>query len=98
MSGNGNPSAIATIFLVEHVLLLAKRGQEGGVPTPAAALGDDLGRGSKSWRDAADEAPAVAVERDCLCVTSRSRVSWRARDAPRPRRFASVFQSASTIF
>ena len=64
-SGNGDPSAIATtIFLVETALgLLAKRGQEGGVLTPAAALGDDLwARLEKAKWDAADEAPAVTVE------------------------------------
>ena len=43
--------------------LLAKRGQAGGVLTPAAALGDDLWARLESAKwDAADEAPAVAVE------------------------------------
>ena len=64
-SGNGDPSAIATtIFLVETALgLLAKRGQEGGVLTPAAALGEDLWARLESAKwDAADEVPAVTVE------------------------------------
>ena len=64
-SGNGDPSAIATtIFLVETALgLLAKRGSEGGVLTPAVALGDGLwARLEKAKWDAADEAPAVTVE------------------------------------
>ena len=64
--GNGDPSAIATtIFLVETALgLLAKRGSsEGGVLTPAAALGDDLWARLESAKwDAADEVPAVTVE------------------------------------
>ena len=65
--GNGDPSAIATtIFLVETALgLLAKRGQEGGVLTPAAALGEDLWARLESAKwEAADEVPAVTVERD----------------------------------
>ena len=64
--GNGDPSAIATtIFLMETALgLLAKRSSgEGGVLTPAAALGDDLwARLENAKWEAADEVPAVTVE------------------------------------
>jgi len=65
-SGHGDPSAIATsIFLVETALgLLAKRGKsEGGVLTPAAALGPGLwARLEAAKWDVADELPAVTVK------------------------------------